>query len=160
MQPESPTFPHTLAQWVYTAIAAFLLYGGGLITAWFRRKHGPAEVRKIDAETRQIHTSSDVSFGGLTLETFREIQSVIQKAEARREEWLAREEQMRNQIMFWRNKAEELDGELIDERYQHAQTQTRLSMKTGDLEKALGLLKTKHISFSEADHPREAPDQH
>lgn len=158
MQPESPAIPHTWSQWVYAALAAILLYGGGLITAWFKRKHGPAEVRKIDAETRSIHTTSDVSFGGLTLETFREIQAVIQKAELRREEWFAREEQMRTQILFWRNKAEELDGELIDERYQHEQTKTRLKMKAGDLEKALGLLKTKHISFSEADHPREISD--
>jgi hypothetical protein len=160
MQPESPTIPHTWFQWVYVAVAAFLAYGGGLITAWFRRKHGPAEVAKLNAETRNIHTTADVSFGGLTLETFREIQSVIQKAEARREEWLAREEQMRNQILFWRNKAEELDGQLIDERYEHAQTQTRLKMKKDDLEKAMGIIKGHHLSFAELDHPREAPDEH
>ena len=155
MQPESPTIPHTLAQWIYAALAGLLLYGGGLITAWFRRKHGPAEVAKINAETRNIHTSSDVSFGGLTLETFREIQTVIQKAETRREEWHSREEQMRTQIVFWRNKAEELDGELIQEREDHAQTQTRLKMKTSDLEKAMGIIKGHHHSFAELDNPRE-----
>jgi chromosome segregation ATPase len=60
--------------------------------------------------------AAEISPVGITLETLREIQVVIQKAEDRREEWRLREEQMRSQIGFWRNKAEELDGELTDSR--------------------------------------------
>lgn len=154
MQQDSSTVPHVWLL-VSNGITAFVTFVTTLAALWFKRKREPAEVRKIDAETRNIHTTSDVSFGGLTLETFREIQAVIRKAEQRREEWLLREEQMRTQIIFWRNKAEELDGQLIDSREANGQLQTRLKMKKDDLDKAMGLLKIKHISFSETDQPKQ-----
>jgi hypothetical protein len=144
--------PLNLTTILYMALASILAWVGG----WLKgRKKEHAETRKLDAETRQIHTSSDIAPLGITLETFREIQAVIQKAEQRREEWHTREEQMRVQIVFWRNKAEELDGKLIDEQNEHAQTKTRLKLKTDDLERAMGILKGHHLSFAELDQPKQ-----
>lgn len=157
MQQDSSTAPHVWLL-VSNAITAFVTFVTTLAALWFRRKREPAEVRKIDAETRNIHTSSDVSFGGLTLETFREIQQVIQKAEDRRAEWHLREEQMRGQIMHWRCKAEELDGELIETREAHAQLDNRYTLKDYHLKRAMRILAEHNISFSEGDehpHPKE-----
>lgn len=157
MQPESPTIPHV---WLFlsNAITAFVTFVTTLTAIWFKRKREPAEVAKINAETRNIHTSSDVSFGGLTLETFREIQAVIQKAEDRRAEWHLREEQMRGQIIHWRCKAEELDGELIETRESYAQLSNRYTLKDYHLKRAMRILAEHSISFSEGDEPREHPD--
>lgn len=145
MQPETPTIPHV---WLLLSnvVTALLAVFTTLKTIQFKQKREPAEVRKIDAETTNI-------FHGITLETHREIQSVIEKAEARREAWLLKEEQLRGQIRFWRNKAEEFDGQIIDLRYELAQLETRYNMKKGDLEKAMGLLKVNHLSYAAADQP-------
>lgn len=152
---ESIPIPHGW-QLVYLMLASLVTSAGTLIVdRLIKRRREPVELDKVRAETRSIHVTAETAQMGFGLETLREIQSVIQKAEQRREEWHQREEQMRTQIVFWRNKAEELDGELIDERYEHAQTQTRLKMKTDDLEKAMGIIKGHHLSFSELDHPKE-----
>lgn len=154
MQQDSSTVPHVWLL-VSNAITAFVTFVTTLTALWFKRKREPAEVRKIDAETRSIHTTSDVTFGGLTLETFREIQQVIQKAEDRRAEWHLREEQMRNQILHWRGKAEELDGELIDMREQNAQHETRARLHEHQIKKLKALLSYHNISYAELDHPKE-----
>lgn len=152
MQPDSSPIPHTLAQWFGFALATFLAALGG----WFaRRNREPVELDKVRAETRQIHTSTDIAPLGITLETFREIQAVIQKAEARREEWHLKEEQLRGQIMHWRCKAEELDGELIETRDSYAQLTNRYTLKDYHLKRAMRILAEHSISFSEGDEPKE-----
>lgn len=153
MQPDSSPIPHTIAQWFGLALATLLAALGGWLA---RRKREPHEIDKLRAETKHIHVTAENAQVGVGLETLREIQAVIEKAEQRREEWNHREEELRSQVRFWRNKAEELDGELIDERYQHAQSKTRLKMKTDDLEKAMGIIKGHHLSFAELDQPRES----
>lgn len=152
MQPETPTTPHV---WLLlsNAVTAILAVITTLKTIQFKQKREPAEVRKIDAEARSIHISSEVAQHGLALETWREIQVVIDKAEARREAWLLKEEQLRNQIVFWRNKAEELDGELIDSRDANVQLKARLTVKQDGLEKSAALLHYHSIAFSNADLP-------
>lgn len=152
MQGETPAIPHV---WILlsNAVTAILAVVTTLTTLRFKQKREPTELRKIDTETHSLRIATEISPIGITLETLREIQLVIQKAEDRREEWLLREEQMRTQVIFWRGKAEELDGELIDERNEHAQTHTRLKMKTDDLEKAMGIIKGHHLSFAELDQP-------
>jgi len=155
MQQESPTLPHVwlLLSNVVTAILAVVTT---IKTLQFKQKREPAEVRKIDAETRGIHTSADVSFGGLTLETFREIQAVIAKAEQRREDWLLKEEQLHGKINHWRCKAEELDGELIDSRDANTQLRIRYGLKDYHLKRAMRILAEHNISFSEGDeHPKD-----
>lgn len=157
MQQESSTAPHVWLL-VSNAVTAFITVVTTLTAVWFKRKREPAEVAKINAETRQIHTSSDISLGDITLETFREIQTVIQKAEDRRAEWHAKEEQMRGQIIHWRCKAEELDGELIETRELHAQLDNRYTLKDYHLKRAMRILAEHSISFSEGDeqpHPKE-----
>jgi len=58
MQPDTSPIPHTLAQWFGLALATFIAAAGG----WFaRRKREPVELRKLEAETRQINVTTDVS---------------------------------------------------------------------------------------------------
>ena len=155
-------FPQSLnlTTLVYMLIASFL----GSIGGWFaRRNREPAEVAKIQAETRQIHTSSDISLGGITLETFREIQQIIQKAEDRRAEWHAREEEMRSQILFWRNKAEELDGQLADAQETVWKIEAENTAYEEQIKKMSATLtlkdtnydNTKHLPIGPLDHPKE-----
>ena len=157
LQTESPNFPHTLAQWLYLLVATFL-GGGGLgawLTAWYRRKHGPAEVRKLDAETRSIIIRDDIALGDSVSRLIKEVAQAAVDAEERRDSWERREEELRTQIRFWRNKAEELDGELIDSRDANALLQARLRNKTDSLDKAMGLLQVHRIPYGEFDQPKE-----
>lgn len=152
MQPDASPIPHSLAQWFGFVLATCLAALGG----WFaRRKREPVELDKLRAETKSIHVTAENAQVGVGLETLREIQSVIQKAEQRREEWNRHEEELRTQIRFWRNKAEELDGELIDSRDANALLQARLRNKTDSLDKAMGLLQVHRIPYGEFDQPKE-----
>jgi len=103
-----PRDPTTL---LYVVIASILAWLGG----WFtRRRREPIELDKLKAETKSIHVTTETAEINLGRELMREMRAVIDKAEKRREEWHLKEEQMRGQIMFWRNKSEELDGKLAD----------------------------------------------
>lgn len=155
MQPESPNYPHTLAQWLYIVLAWFIGTGGAAawLSGWFRRKHGPAEVRKIDAETRSITIRDDIALGDSVTRLIREVAQAAVDAEQRRVDWLQREEELRTQIRFWRNKAEELDGNLIDACDSNVQLNARLKVKQDGLDKAAALIHYHSLSFSEADMP-------
>lgn len=142
--------PLNLATLLYLAVATSLGWVGGWLA---RRNREPHELRKLEAETHQIHTSTEISPVGITLETLREIQAVIQKAEQRREEWHAREEQMRTQIIFWRNKAEELDGELIDSRQANGLLESRATHQSNQNKRLKGLLDEHQIPYAELDQP-------
>lgn len=150
---DSPTIPHA---WVLlsNALTAILTFAGTLTALWYKRKREPAEIRKIDAEAHSIHVSAEISPVGITLETLREIQAVIQKAEERREEWLAKEDQLRGQILHWRNKAEELDGELIDSREANGLINIRLKHHEKQEKKLKALLDYHGISYAELDTPK------
>lgn len=143
---ESSTTPHVwlLLSNVVTAILAVVTT---LKTLQFKQKREPAEVRKIDAETTNI-------YHGITLETHREIQLIIEKAEARREAWQLKEDQMRSQILFWRNKAEELDGQLIDSREANGLLNIRLNHHEKQEKKLKSLLDYHAISYAELDQPK------
>jgi chromosome segregation ATPase len=103
--------PQTPAQWFGLFVATLLAAFSGW---WARRKREPVELEKLRAETKSIHITAENAQVGVGLEAFREMQAVILKAEQRREEWHLKEEQMRSQILFWRNSAEEIDGKLAD----------------------------------------------
>lgn len=157
LQPESPNYPHTLAQWVYILLATFV-GGGGLgawLTAWLRRKHGPAEVRKINAEARSIEIRDELAVGDTVVKLVREVAQATVDAERRRDEWIRREDELRTQVVFWRNKAEELDGELVSEREEKAQHETRARLHEYQIKKLKALLSYHNISYAELDHPRE-----
>lgn len=128
-------FPQSLnlTTLVYMLLASFL----GAVGGWFgRRNREPHEVAKLRAETKSIHISAENSQVGVGLETLREIQAVIEKAERRREEWQAREDELRSQIRFWRCKSEELDGELIDSRDANSVLQSKLARAEDDAKAA------------------------
>ena len=150
MQQEASTSPHVLLL-LSNAVTAILAVVTTLTTLRFKQKREPVELRKMDAETHGLKVAADISPVGITLETLREIQSVIDKAEVRREAWLLKEEQLRTQIAFWRNKAEELDGELIDSREANGLLAIRLTHHENQEKKLKALLDLKGISYSEAD---------
>ena len=103
--------PRDATTLLYVVIASILAWLGG----WFtRRRREPVELDKLKAETKSIHITAETAEINLGRELMREMQSIVDKAEKRREEWHLKEEQMRGQIMFWRNKSEELDGKLAD----------------------------------------------
>lgn len=149
MQPDVPSIPHNLAQVLWLVLASSLGWIGGWLT---RRKREPHEIDKLRAETKQIHVTAENSQTSVGLETLREIQIVIEKAETRREEWQRREDELRTQIRFWRNKAEELDGQLIDSREANGLLNVRLNHHENQERRLKALLDLKGISYSEADH--------
>lgn len=103
--------PQTPAQWFGLAVATLLAALSGW---WARRKREPVELEKLRAETKSIHVTAETAEINLGRDLMREMQAIADKAETRREEWYAKEEQMRGMIVFWRNKSEELDGKLAD----------------------------------------------
>jgi hypothetical protein len=151
---ENPTVPHVLIL-VSNFITAILSIGGTLTALWFKGRREPAEVRRIDAETHNLQVTTEIAPIGISLELLRELQAVRKKAEDRAEQSLLKEDQMRGQILFWRNKAEELDGQLIESKEEAAQLQTRYNLKKAELEKAMGLLQIKHVSYGDADQPKD-----
>lgn len=150
MQQDASTSPHLLLL-LSNAVTAILAVVTTLTTLRFRHKREPVELRKIDAETQSLQIAAEISPVGITLETLREIQVVIQKAEDRREEWQQREEEMRTQIRFWRSKAEELDGELIDSREANQLLEIRLKHHENQEKKMKALMDLKGIKLSDAD---------
>lgn len=142
--------PRDFATFLYVVIASILAWLGG----WFtRRRREPIEIEKLRAETRNIHITTENAQVGVGMEAFREMQAVILKAEQRREEFLRREEQLRKQVRFWRCKAEEFDGELIDSRDVNGQLKARLKIKQDALDKATALISYHSIPFSDAELP-------
>lgn len=154
LQFESPSYPHTLAQWLYVVVAAFLASGTTWLGLWTKRRHGPAEVRKIDAETRSILVRDDIALGDSVTRLIKEVSQAALDAEQRRQEWLLREDQMRGQIIFWRNKCEELDGELIDSRDANAQYEIRAKLNEHQIKKLKSVLDYHSISYAELDTPK------
>lgn len=132
--------------------------GGGFgawLTAWLRRKHGPAEVRKIDAETRSIIIRDDIALGDSVSRLIKEIAEAALDAERRRQEWLLEQEQWQAKVLFWRNKAEELDGELIDSRQANGLLDSRLTHQNNQNKRLKGLLDEHGISYAELDCPKK-----
>ena len=153
MQQEASTNPHVLLLFS-NAVTAILAVVTTLTTIRFKQKREPVELRKMDAETHGLKVAADISPVGITLETLREIQSVIDKAEVRREAWLLKEEQLRGQIVFWRSKAEELDGDVIELREQNDQHETRARLHEHQIKKLKALLDYHTISYAELDQPK------
>lgn len=148
MLQESPTIPHSLSQVLWLLLASSLGWGGAELRSWLgRRKREPVELAKITAETRQIVVNTDVTL-------IQAATTAIEKAEQRHTEWTLREEQMRTQVLFWRNKAEELDGELIDSRDANGLMRIQHNLQQHQLDKAMALLKYHHISYAELDEPK------
>lgn len=144
--------PQTPAQWFGLTVATIL----AAIAGWFsRRKREPVELDKLRAETRQIHISSQVAEASASLDILRELQNVTQKAEERREQWLQREEQLRNQIVFWRNKAEETDGDLADVQEKLWRLESEQRLEQSQVKKLKAVLDFHAISYAELDKPRD-----
>lgn len=162
LQPDSSSYPHTLAQWLYILIATFL-GGGGLgawLTAWLRRKHGPAEVRKIDAETRSLIVRDDIALGESVSRLIREVAQTTLDAENRRQEWLLQEEQLRARVIFWREKAEELDGLLIEEREEKDRLQGEVKLYDEEIKKMKATLTLRNRNYDNTQHvPLQQPEE-
>lgn len=151
MQPDTSPIPHTLAQWFGLALATLLAALGGWLA---RRKREPVELDKIKAETRQIHISSEVAQANVSLDILRELREITQKAEERREEWLQQKEQLRNQVVFWRNKAEELDGQLADTQETLWKLESEEKLHESQVKKLKAVLDYHRISYAELDQSK------
>jgi hypothetical protein len=156
MYQESPPIPHSMAQLLWLLLASSLGWIGAELRSWLaRRKRDPAEIRRIDAEAHNLKVTAEIAPMDISLELLREVREVTAKAEDRREQWLLREEQMRGQIIHWRNKAEELDGELIDSRQASRLMDSRLKLNEIQIKKLKSLLDYHNISYSELDQSRK-----
>jgi len=145
-----PRDPTTL---LYVVVASILAWLGG----WFtRRNREPIELDKVKAETKSIHITAENSQVSTGLETLREIQTVIQKAEQRREEWNQREEELRTQIRFWRNKAEELDGELADSREVNGLLKSEMANYENQIRTMQATLTIKHKNYDNSQDMKPA----
>lgn len=149
MQPDTSPIPHTLAQWFGLALATLLAALGGWLA---RRKREPHEIEKLRAETKSIHVTAEASEINLGRELMRDMQSVIDKAETRREEWHLKEEQMRSQIVFWRNKSEELDGKVADAQEVIWRMQSEMEAYEKQIVKMRATLTEKDTNYDNTKH--------
>jgi hypothetical protein len=135
MQLESPAIPHSLLQVLWLVLASSLGWIGGWLT---RRRREPAEIAKLNAETRQVSVSTDVSL----------IQAATQA--------IAGAERLRSQCEHWERKATDVMLDLEDERRLSAQQATRLTLHEYQMKRLKGLLDAHGISYSEIDKPRSS----
>lgn len=139
----------TLAQVLYVVLAGFLA-GGGIVawvTVWQRRKHGPAEVRKLDAEARSIVLRDDLAVGATLAGLIKDVaQATAELREMRKEriEWERRAEKILEQLS-------ECQDELKAQREANKQLQIRYDKKDHELKVAMRILAEHKISYSEGD---------
>lgn len=159
LQPETPNYPHTLAQWLYIVVAWFLGTGAAttVLTLWQKRRHGPAEVRKMEAETRSIVVRDDIALGETVTRLIKEVAQAAREAEERRQQWLLQEEQLRAKVLFWRSKAEELDGKLTDSREANAVLRTQAKLDNYQIRKQMNFIEMRNLkdAYLALDKPRD-----
>lgn len=145
-QPDPQSFL-TLSQVLYLLLAGFIGSAATLLALWQRRKHGPAEVRKLDAEARSIAIRDDLAVGDSVLKLIKEVSHAT--AEARelckeRDEWERRAEVFLEQLT-------ECQDELAKTRDDHKQLSIRYKKKDHELKVAMRILAEHQISYSEGD---------
>lgn len=140
------------------SITGILTFTATVLGLRFKRRREAADVVKAQAEAHSLKVTAEVSQSSFQLEAFRELQAAIEKAEARREVWHQREDQMRTQIIFWRNKSEELDGQLADAQEQLWKLEPRSNLHTAQIKKLKSILDYHNISYAELDTPKQPPD--
>src|ERR1043165_8424601 len=89
---ESPVIPHNLTEILRLVVATFIAGAGG---GFVRHRREPVELRRIDAETRQINTATDLS--------------LIQAAS----DALAKASRMLDERNHWERKAGEFEHRLV-----------------------------------------------
>lgn len=146
----------TSAQVLSLVLATFIGTSGvaGLLALWFRRKHGPAEVRKLDAEARSIVVRDDLAVGDTLLKLIKEVsQAAAEVREMRKErdeqseragQWERRTEQVLEQLS-------ECQDEVKAAREEFKQLLTRYKKKDHELKVAMRILAEHKISYSEGD---------
>ncbi len=107
MLQESPVIPHNLTQLLWLLIASFLGWIGGWLS---RRKREPVEIARVQAETRQINVSTDVS--------------LIQAATVA----LAKAERLQDERDHWERRATDLMLDLEDSRNANGEKEIRLRL--------------------------------
>lgn len=147
-QHESPSYPHTLAQWFYIVVAWFLGNGvaAAILTLWQKRKHGPAEVRKLDAEARSIEIRDDIAIGDFVLKLTKDVAVAAIEAERLRDE--------RN---HWELKAFDLQVELKESRAENAQLMTQASLDNYQIRRQMAFIEMENLKekYLATDRPKE-----
>ncbi len=133
MLQESPVIPHNLTQLFWLLLASFLGWIGGWLS---RRKREPVEIARVQAETRQINVSTDVS--------------LIQAATVA----LAKAERLQDERDHWERRATDLMLDLEDSRNANGEKEIRLRLHEYQTKRLKGLLDVHGISYSEVDRPR------
>lgn len=145
-QPDPPPFL-TLSQILYLLLAGFIGSAVTLIGLWQRRKHGPAEVGKLEAETRSIAVRDDLAVGDMVVKLIKEISqatSEVREIRKERDEWERRAEQLLEQLT-------ERDDELSHSKIEYEQLTVRYEKKVYELGVAMRILAEHRISYSEGD---------
>jgi peptidoglycan hydrolase CwlO-like protein len=127
---------------ISNGITGILTFLATIIGLRFKQKREHADVDKTRAEARSLHVSSDISLS-------RELQAVVDKAESRREQWLAREEQLRGQVVFWRQSAEEIDGKLADAQEMIWKMEKEVSTYETQIERMHHTLKEHNLNYDD-----------
>jgi hypothetical protein len=130
MLQESPVIPHNLGQLLWLLLASSLGWVGGWLV---RRKREPIEIAKVQAETRQINVSTDLS--------------LIEAATMA----LAKAERLQNERDHWELKAFDLQVELKDVSKENGQLTVQAHLDAHQIKRLKAILDYHEISYSEAD---------
>lgn len=145
-QPDPPPFL-TLSQILYLLLAGFIGSVVTLLGLWQRRKHGPAEVGKLQAETRSIAVRDDLAVGDMVVKLIKEISQAtgeVREIGKQRDEWERRAEELLEQLT-------ERDDELANSKAAYTQLKIRYDKKDHELKVAMRILAEHNISYSEGD---------
>lgn len=138
MQPDISSIPQSLAQVLWIVLASSLGWLGGWLT---RRRREPHEIAKLSAETRQITVTTDVSL----IQAATQAISKAERLQDERDHWERKTGALEDELA-------EVRGELADSRQANGQLMTQAKLDAHQLKRMKGLLDSKGISYSEADH--------
>ena len=146
MQQET-SVPLTFWLLLSNVVTAILAVVTTIATLRFKGRREPVELDRVRAETKSMHITAEAAEINLGRELMRDMQAVIDKAETRRDEWHLKEEQMRTQIVFWRNKSEELDGKLADAQEEVWKMQSEMDSYENQIRTMELTLKSAHKNY-------------
>lgn len=150
----SPTWTHTILGWIASFLSGVTILK--LVTVWLNRRKPAAEIHLTEANATEVTIRANSNAGEAVIRMMDRLDAAQITIDQIRAEGNRKEEELRTQIRFWRNKAEELDGELVDSRQANGLLQARYKNKKDSLDKAMALLHFHKIKYSELDEPKDS----
>lgn len=135
MQPDISSIPQNLAQVLWLLLASSLGWIGGWLT---RRRREPHEVAKLQAETRQITVSTDVS--------------LIQAATTA----ITKAERLQQERDHWELKCFDLQGKLTEAHRDNGQLSIEVSSMDRQMRKQMAFIEMKNLKdeYLKLDQPK------